>query len=327
MGYAPSLAYVGFAKQSSQGTAVAPTTFSRWTAMPDAQEHIKPGFYHGGYTRDRAVGVKEQQYHDVKYNGWMYPDSTTALLNFFLGGSDTVTNTSDPWQHAFNEVESPLPWVSAEHSMGAGIEVDRVVDCLVDEVTIECKAGGLVTVNHGLLGRYGTPQGSSATVTLETDRPATYGDGTLAFGSGVSVVTADVMGFKLTMKNGSNRGFAIGSINPRITIPGNREVDLEFELFGTDVKPYRDIFYGGDAATAQVAAMTILASFQATFDLGGSPDHLLKVKVSNIGMYDAKGLIDVNSKPFTWSCKGSFVRTSGNLLQVTASNAASAAYV
>lgn len=328
-GYAPALAYIGFSKESTQGTAAAPTTFQRWTGISEAQPKITPDFRRSGYSRDVGTAVKKLQVHDVKYTGWMYCDSTAAFLNFLLGGSDTVTGSGDPYQHTFNEVENPAVYCSVEHSMGNGLDVARTVDAMPDECEVNCVAGDIVAVTYGWKARYGVPQTSLATVSLETDRPMTYGDGSLSFGSGLTVVTADVTSVKMTFKNGVNQKPAIGAITPRIVVPGARQFDFEFVVIGTTKAPHRDVFYDGDAGTAVVPAITSLATFTPTFDLGGSPDHQISIQFSNINLFDAKPLYAVNADTFTWTVKGTLVRSSASatMCAVTASNGASAAYV
>jgi len=330
MAHQPALAYIGFGKQSVAGTAVAPTRFSRWSAVREASEAMRMGYYHDGSSRDATIGLKLATWHDIAYTTWLYPDASTALLNYFLGGADTVTGGADPYKHSFNELSgalTSLPIVSFEHSMGNGLEVDRIKDCLVDQLTLKAVAGNLTTLDVVAKGTGAVAQGSGATVTFETDRPAIYADGTLTL-VGVDVAPCDVTQVSIDMKNTGEQIYTFCGISPAVIFPTAREFTLDFTVFVPDNALYRKVFFGSSGATAPVAAPSILTSLQLKFDLGGSPDHYTQIKLYNIVMSDAKPTYDANAKAFMIQAKGQALKgTNTHICEIESQNATASAYV
>lgn len=90
----PGFAYVGTAFQPTLGTAVAPTKFTRWTAISKAEETIKTEKLHDGLNREFAVNAKVSQYHDVSWASQIYPDFLTAALFHMYGITDLVSGTA-----------------------------------------------------------------------------------------------------------------------------------------------------------------------------------------------------------------------------------------
>lgn len=328
MAHSPSLAYIGFTKETTPGTPVAPTKFARWSAIRDGSEQMRVNYYHDGSTRDNALGIKLATWHNVAFTSWMFPDVTTALLAYFLGGTDAITGAGDPYTHVFSELASctGIPTVTFENSMGCGNQIDRVAGAVVDQISIKAKAGDLTSIDYSIMGATSVAQASAATVSFETDRPATYIDGTLTL-SGLDVTPADVTDVTINMKNGAAQIFTFGQANPVVIFPETRSFDVDFTVFVPDNKLYREVFYGGATNTTPAAAPAILSTMTLKFDLGGTPDHFVQIALANIYMTDAKPTFDANAKAFMVQAKGTLVKpTSGNMVTVTSKNAVATAY-
>lgn len=326
-----ALAYVGFGKQSVQGTAVSPAKFSRWHTMGPAEDMLKVGTYRPGFSKDLAVALKEGQYHDVTYTGWMYPDSTTALMAYFLGGSDTVTNNSTYYTHVFSECNelTDIPYVTVEHSMGTDQEVDRITDSRVDALKISAKAGGLVEVQTQFKGTVNNAQSSLSSVTWETARPATFVDATLTF-STLSVSTSDVTAVTLDWKNTTEQVYTLGSVYPYWMLPTAREFQVQFTVFVPNNDLYREIFFGSSSNTTGSAPLEYESSLTVEFNTTDSgPDQLIQVAIANIEMEAGKPNYSNDAKHFEVACTGKAIRTSLSeaMITVTADNQTATAYI
>lgn len=329
MAHTPSLAYIGFDKEVTSGTAVSPVRFARWSAIREGSEQMRVNYYRDGSTRDNALGIKLATWHNVAFTSWMFPDVSTALLAYFLGGPDTVTGGADPYQHVFSELPdcTGIPTVTVENSMGCGNEIDRTAGALVDQITIKSKAGDLTSMDYMLMGATSAAQASAATVTFEADRPMTYIDGTLTL-TGLDVAPVDVTEVTINMKNGGEQIFTFGQGHPVVIFPTARSFDVDFTVFVPDNKLYREVFYGSAGGTTPSANPAILSNMTLKYDLGGTPDHFVQLALNNIYMTDAKPTFDANAKAFMVQAKGTLVRPgSGSMVTVTAKNAVSAAYV
>ncbi len=329
MPHSPALAYIGYGKQSVAGTAVAPTRFSRWTAVRDAQEQMRLGYYRDGSTRDIALAIKLATWHDAAFTTWLFPDTGTALLDYFLGGTDVVTGAADPYQHSFSELSgdlTSLPLITVEHSMGNGLEIDRIKDGIIDQLVLKAVAGNLTTLDVAYKGTGAVAQASASTVTFETDRPAIYADGTLTL-TGMDVAPCDVTQVSIDMKNTGEQVYTFCGIAPAVIFPTAREFAVEFTVFVPDNKLYREIFFGSATGTAPVSAPSFLSTLTLKFDLGGTPDHFVQLSLNNIAMTDAKPTYDANAKAFMLACKGTAVKGTSSICTITSQNAVSAAYV
>lgn len=288
------------------------------------------GYYHDGSSRDATLGIKLATWHDIAYTTWLFPDASTALLAYFLGGADTVTGGADPYKHSFSELSgnlTSLPIVSFEHSMGNGIEVDRIKDCLVDQLVLKAVAGNLTTLDVMGKGTGAVAQGSAATVTFETDRPAIYADGTLTL-TGLDVAPCDVTQVSIDMKNTGEQIYTFCGIAPNVIFPTAREFAVDFTVFVPDNKLYREVFFNGAGNTTPASTPSFLTSMVLKFDLGGSPDHYVQFTLNNIVMSDAKPTYDPNAKAFMVQAKGQALKgTNPQIITIESQNAVSAAYV
>lgn len=328
MAHTVSLGYVGMGKQSVFGTPVAPTRFMRWQSMGPNADTLKEGFYRGGFTRDLEIAVKEAQYHDGKFTTWLYMDSGPALLAYFLGGTDTVSG-GGPYTHTFAaQTGCPaLPYITFENSQGCNQEIDRVQDCIVDQLTLTAKAGGLVTLGVDYQGAKNTAQASASSVTYETTRPATFVDGTVTF-TGLDIASVDVVDLMITMKNTSEKVYTLGQVYPRVIQPGAREFDCQFTIFVPNNALYREVFFGSSGATTGGPATSFLTSLVALFDVSDAgPTQNLTITINNIAMEAATPNFDSSAKAFVVKAQGKAVLASSAICGCVAINAISTAYV
>jgi len=298
-----------------------------------AQEEITSKFYQDSYTRDLGIAAKAAQFHDLQFQGYLYPDVGTWLLCQALGGADTVSGGSDPWTHSFAVSDSGLPVLSFEHSQGGGVAggvlVERVPDAILDTFALEARAQELVTTDVILKGRQGAVQGAPATVSFEADRPFSFVDGSSAF-TGIDAVSTYVSNFKLSIKNNVDAFFGLGSFAPHLK-ESKREIDIEFDVAVDDAtnKLYREVYFNSATGSTATSSLPIyVSSLTLTFDLGGTPDHRIVITMQNFAAMSSKPLYDVNARIFTQSVAAKGVRAGGStLVAVSARTPDSSSYL
>ncbi len=330
-----ALGYIGWARQAARGTAVAPTKFARWQSISKLEEMLKIGKYSDGNNRDYSIAVKEEQWYEGGFTSMVFPDTTAHLLLGFhctdAGGQDAISGAGDPWTHTFppaTESVGPLNYYTFEGTFGYQNEVTRVTDCMVGDYKLVGKAGAPATAQWGFVGRIAVPTTTPTTVAFETDRPASFADATLTFGSGLTAVSADVVDFTITAKQALEHVLGHNqTVNPVALVPNRREFTLEATIFAPDNKVNRDIFHGGDAATTTPVVPTYLATFTVKWDLGGSPDHYVQLVLNNIALEMGTPTYSADAKAFVQKVKGTVIRSGTTTpVTVTVNNAITTAY-
>lgn len=324
-----STGYVGFSKQTVPGTAVAPTSFFRWTAMK-ATPVMKSGFVRDAQNRDVAFSWKGQQYGEGSFSSFMTPDEFTKLFAYTIGATDGVTGMADPYTHAGTSAQTTPQLLTLEYSQGAippstPLDVVRVTDCYVKELKATSKAGELVKVDVNWVGRIPVPGGTPATLSYSVDRPLQASDATPVF-TGVSVAGGDITELVLDIKQDILMPTVHGSIIPQL-IPGKRDISVDFTVLCSDTHIFRDIWFGGDTGTAAVVGLTTVSSIVANWDIAGSPDHAVQLTISNVDLIDGQPSFDPNLKEFTVAAKGTAKYVSGTpILAYSSKNAVATAY-
>lgn len=323
-----SFAYIGFAAQSSLGTSVAPVFFPKWKSISELQPKRTIGQYRDGLNRNFSFTAGLKQSYGGKFVTWLTPNVASALIFYALGMTDTVTGGGDPYTHSGLETNVLLTPLTFEHSMGhvgtSPLDVVRVQDCYISELKITSKGAELVECDVSFEGGPGTPGQAASTVTFDTDRPFEHPDATFTFNA-ITASTGDVVNWMIDIKNTLDP-MGVPSIQP-VFLPGARQIDVSFDVFPSDDKLWRDIFYGSDAGTTQPIANTEASSLVALWDLAGSPDHKVTLTCNNVDFSDAKPAFDSAGKPFTVAAKGINLTKGGTAaVSVASQNARSTAY-
>jgi hypothetical protein len=156
--------YVGVGKETTKGTAVAPTLFfrpSRPVAPALRQEMAEvPDISTYGV----ADLIPTARHVEGDLGVIVTPNAIGALLAALLGAPST-TGTNPNYTHTFTP-KTTIPTFTVEAQSGVGIF--RVPGAVVNEMEFSHSATGLLEATARYLGRDKTTQGTAATPTVET---------------------------------------------------------------------------------------------------------------------------------------------------------------
>lgn len=326
------LGYIGAAKQTSQGTPVAPSRFFKFTRHAFVADQTITS-YRDPNTRDRTFNLKELFKFAGTFQTFLYSDEGGALLAWAMG-ADNVTGASDPYTHTISFADG-LPWLSFElgqymDNSGAYGLIERVQDCKLTGLQIEGEAGKPVLLTPDIIGITVAKQTNGATVTYSAGggEPMTFTQGvfTITGPSDASVLQGQIQKFSVGIKNNvqpvqANAFTAISLLETA------REVDLSLTAVFSGPSVYQLTYFGGPSATAPSptlgsGSLTIVITAQAapehsvTLTLGALDFSVVKLEMNPDGNV-AKA--DITAIP----------RKSGATmpLAVTVKNAVAQAYV
>jgi hypothetical protein len=317
--------YIGLVKETVKGTPIAPTTFPRWldgaTLDPKiAQERVLEG--DGG--RDSAFTLKKVQEYVPTIPCYPRPIEAGQLIAAAFGTvSDVKTGAGDPFTHTITPTNTP-DYFTLEAGLTTADLINRIADCVVEELIIEAGAGMPVKFTTKWRGMTGARQASAATVTVEAGLPFLFSGGTFTVdGAGSTFVEK----FKLTYKNVIEAPQTnVVTVNDLIW--GRRTLDAEYTLlFQTDAL-YRKMFYGATGGT--VDSQTVgNGAIDFTFLPGGvvqSPVRSMELAVPSIDYYGNEPQPKLTGAVFRYDVKGYGIHGGSPLITATIFNSQSTAY-
>lgn len=320
-----ALAYLGLAKQTVEGTPVAPVKFIPWQTL-DAGEEMNIQTRHNGFSRDLQIAAKMRQNANVKFKTFLYPDTGSALLCWALAATDVLTGASDPFVHTMAMADAQPALLTVETSIANGALIQRIPDNRINTLSINMRGGEFVEVDVDLPAKQPTRQASAATVTFEADRPCTFLDSTFTFTT-LQVVSADIMECKFDINNGVKGYQPAGAFAPRYLATA-RSLSMTGKAMWADQNAYRQINWGGTSGTTAVSAPTYEATLVLLFDLLTSPDHQIQMTMNNVVFKLGKVNFDVNADVQLFDFQSDSIRTTtaANMLTVVGKNAYNTAY-
>lgn len=168
--YASNLAFLGFAKETTYGTAVgAPTVWvpidgPSWKAL---QKQLSDEALRGNMNTLQGV-VAGTRSDTIDYSTYIYLDSIFPHLMAILGAPDTKTGTADPYTHA-TSVYSTSPGQPPSFTIWymSGAECWQTTGSVLAKLDIDWKAEDLAKVTAGWMALPATQ------VTTPTNTPST----------------------------------------------------------------------------------------------------------------------------------------------------------
>lgn len=134
---AAAASYLGWARQSVKGTAVAPTYFAAFVEGIDFSKNMQTRQIReagGGYDVGRTV--KDVYLPGLRFAMPIRPSIGAALMGHFLG-VDTDSGTADPYTHTLTR-DGDIDWLTFERSL-ADDQVERFEDGFITEVTLDVR--------------------------------------------------------------------------------------------------------------------------------------------------------------------------------------------
>lgn len=321
------LGYIGLGKQTTKGTAVAPSKFVRFqgdTTFTPALAFTQ--HWEGGMGLDPGVALKESQKYDMSFTAFARPDLAGYLFAWALG-VDEVTGAADPYTHTITPHASTIPWLTAERyveGLGTNALVERVKDCRIQQIEVTGENRQPIRLAVNLRGLSGSIETSAGTPTLEFTDPFVFFHGTYTVDT--QSVSAICTAFRITFVNELEEDFFTNDVI-RADLPLNgRRTELSFTLAFENADHYKKVFYGSSTSPSKK-----LAEGSLTVDLlyqEDSKDREFKIEIP--ALYHTNAPIEISSEPGVLLAECTAVAKKANadpLIRVVVKNSVTAAYV
>lgn len=244
-------------------------------------------------------------------------------------GSDTVTGSGDPYTHGLIPHAVPPatggPYMTVERGFAGTELIDRVQDCVIDQIEIEGEAGRPIMFTLTMQGIKSEAQSSAATVTLEAGNliPLFY-QGTYSLGGATTGAAAQIQKFKFTFSN-HHAIVQSESFTPDLLLPTELEARGEFDVVFYDKALYRKVYKNASTSDSYLVGSDAL-SF--TFTMQGSPARQLVIAIGKAEYVTAQPNPALNTEELKQHVVWNAVRPSAltDFLQFAVLNAQSTAY-
>lgn len=218
----------GIGKETTVGTAVAPTVFYKVNSFKAgaSEDKLTPDTVGGSTTASgRALAVvlpgKKAMTFDV--SSMLYLPGFGNILKAALG-TETKTGTADPYTHTFTGESTGL---LTSYTMESKVNtiVYRMAGCHLDSLEISCVAGGVATWVSSWKGMT-EATATAATATFTTDLPLTWNMFTFKVDG---TANDDIESFTVTIENNIDVWYAVTN-NPQRPLAQARRVTGNFNL-------------------------------------------------------------------------------------------------
>jgi hypothetical protein len=277
MGFSSQGGQVVFRSQAVQGTYQADTSTAgvsmrlRSGSLGPSRELMIPDPEIGG-GRDVVDALLGAVSWSGDYEFYCRLDSFLPILKAALG-SAAVTTTTGISTWTVTPVDTSLPYLSIEESIGNTLETYQYTDCVVNTLHMECDANGYVMGTVGIIGakqiagatRSPTPVADASPLMVGTNVSITY-----------NAVTMPGKSFSLDVNNNfEDSDYRLGSFYIGDLTPKRREVTVGFHIRESSSALWRQSVYGIPTATSPGGLTTKnqlvinVASYE--FISGGTP--------------------------------------------------------
>jgi len=219
-----NLGYAGLGKETTPGTAVAPTFFFRLQEIPQVRAVASFAEVPALDALGTAIVVPTQRHAEADLSVVVTPKAIGALLAALLGAPAT-TGTSPNYTHTFTPKTS---YPSYTLEVQDGVAVHRAVGAQVTELTFSHSADGYLQAQASLVGMDRTTTGTPATPTYESQ---VFQVGQVAVSVGGSAVTARATNVEATISVPKDPFQALDKVPANAVYPqGTAEVTARLEL-------------------------------------------------------------------------------------------------
>jgi hypothetical protein len=282
------LAFLGFSKESTWGTGVAPSTYAPFNSFkwePKLETVVDNG-KRGNISKDYAeYPTTKSATLDLEMN--MYPNEIGQFLLAVLG-SDTVSGTG-PYTHAF-KAASTARSMTIDHFNGS--DQRRYTGMVIDEVTIKGDAEGVLTFSVKAQGKYPTVISTTTPTIAASISPIVGAFCSLTVGGSANT---NLFGFEITIKRSNKLVFGANTTqDPTKVVQGSLEVtgkltfdvedNTEFSQFEAQTTRTIVLTLGNTANNKATVTLTSAYIENASFD-DGQED--LRVDWTFRGLYNA----------------------------------------
>lgn len=287
-----ALGYLGIAKETTFGTAVAPTVYIPYDSIKnedDIKKTVDEG-RRGVLSKEFAVyNTTRMSKIDIETLG--YPDTIGYFLSGILG-KDTVTGASAPYTHKFQVLDNNASsFTLADYNVVAGTQERRYPGAIIDEVAFKFDDDGAMKVS----AKYQSKVSTLVTKTTPTQNVLKPFQGWMANLSLGGTTNANMLGGDLTIKRDNQLIFAGNNtqdptkyITGRIEISGKLTFDVDSEtewlLFTNGTQQSIQVQFQIDASNSLTFLFTKTDITKAVIDRG---NEYVRVDMDFKALYNA----------------------------------------
>ena len=264
-----ALGYIGFGKEQTEGTAVAPTTFLALDSFSfdDSDELIIPKQIRG--ERDNVVAMPAPYTVTGTAAGALSPDEFGYMLKSgFAATVQTSAYTGGGYTHVMTPGKASDTFTFEKSAQD--VLIMRYTGVRVNTLEIKSNFGEIVALSLGLDGigreKY-TGTAATPTYAASSVYPFTFAGATVKVGNSTSNVTKDVT--MSVNNNASHIGTLRGTRAYSRVALGWREVSLSMTMDFQDTTEY-DLFLGGTEFAVEYY-------FEGSTITGGTGKNSLKI--------------------------------------------------
>lgn len=288
--YSAQAGQVGFRTQSAQGTyadpgAIAPNNgiFSkmRTAGLGTNRDLLVPDPEIGG-NRDLTDAYLGAVAWAGDYEFYARPNLLLFLLANALGTKAAPVTATGITTHTITPSDgAALPFVSIEERIGAGLEIYRYTDAVINTLHLECDANGFAQGTAGIIAMLQQAgQTATAAPTWDTTPICVGAACTLTYNS----VTVSAKSFSMDFTNNFEEDdYRVGSLFLSGLVPKHRELSFGFTLRPNDSSLWRQAVYGSTSATQPTSGFTLKQQLVVTLQTwetipGGTPTTQYQVQ-------------------------------------------------
>lgn len=266
------LSFAGIAKETSNGTAVAPSFYFPYTKLDGTDDNgllIDDAMYGSMTSENGAVTGKKQASIDL--SSYFLPDFAGYLLHNILGGYAVGTAVSGVYPHTFTLLNSgdgqpPAHTITDRQGITATVGARAYAYACLSEVTFSGNATGLVTMEGKFTSFGSAPAGAAPTntTTAETVIPGWRSTVTVAGSAAAVREWSYTLTRALTpeqLADGTQNPYSIArgalTVAGKLTFGARNEQPLLDFLSGAQQAVVVTIDNGGTAANVRKLAATM----------------------------------------------------------------------
>lgn len=311
MGTRSSAGYIGWAKQASKGTGVAPSFFGRFlTVSPNPENEIED-FREGGSGIQGRYAEKVGMIFPFSASFNMRSNLAGWLLTMILG-ADSVSGTG-PYDHAITVLD-PMNWHSIEAQILGDLTpnelVNRFIDAKMNTLVVAGAAGGFATMAPEWQALDLDSSGAAATPSYLTDDILKFLHGTFNVFGGATVEMTE---FTLTITR-NLEATQTNSLTYQQLEGLGLDIGLDFTLKVTQDDEFRKVYFGGASGTEPDEALEA-SQVTLTFNNGaaGADEREVVITIPELS-YLAAPITDLNADPEVnfYACSGIATKAAGS---------------
>lgn len=271
-----ALGYLGIAKETTFGTAVAPIMFIPYDSIKNEDEIKKTvdEGRRGVMSKDFAV-YNTTRHSKIDIESLAYPDTIGHFL-FGILGKDSVTGTAAPYTHKFQVLDgNTSTYTLSDYNVVAGTNERRYPGAILDEVGLKFDDDGSMKVSAKFQSKISALVPKS-TATQNVLKPFQGWMTSLQLGGTANV---NMLGGDVTIKRANQLVFAGNAtqdptkyVTGRIEMTGKLTFDVDDEtewlLYANGTQPSLNITFAIDANTSLVIQCSKIDITKANIDRG-----------------------------------------------------------